>query len=169
MFGRGRRARAGVSEEQERQARGRSSRSKAYGNRRERDFEDISDATADYLRTFANLARGQAQYFADHYKHRAADVIDDFASSLRETGWRQEKSAGSSEIVHDIADGLEDLSDTIRDIRLSSALAEVENTIRRRPVASALTATAVGLLAVHLLSKKSSRNPDASSGGRDER
>ncbi len=134
------------------------------GNRRrqERTTGDSHEAFSDFLHAIGNIARGQAFYFADRYRTKAADVLDDFAVSLRDVGEQRSFEGGHAALAEDIADDLEDLSDVIRDIRLTSAVSQVEQLVRRRPIAFGIGAVAAG----YLITRAAARSTQGSGRGR---
>lgn len=162
MFGRNRHQGRNPSGQREGRGRRGSSR-ESYRN------DETREAFGEFLHAIGNIARGQAFYFADRYRNKAADVVDDFATSLRETGTGRD---GRLTFVGDIADDLEDLSDVIRDLRLSSVLREAEHLVRRRPVVFSVGAIAAGYLIARAAMKKGreasepSPNDGRSRGGR---
>lgn len=114
------------------------------------------EAFSDFVQAISNVARGQAFYYADHYRNQAAQLVDDFASSLRDTGMKRDPDGETPSLADDIAEDLEDLSDVIRDLRLSSALAEVEQLARRKPLIFGIGALAAGYLVTRIVRRGSS-------------
>ncbi len=133
-----------------------------YAAADETGFQHVIDATRTYFRAFVNLAKDQAANSADRYKNEAAQVVDDLADSLRLTGERHGTQSGGRILVDDIADGLSELSNNIRDLKLSPALKDLERLAQERPKTLVLASIAVGLI----LSRAAvaSRVSDAESG-----
>ncbi|MEN3930881.1 hypothetical protein WJT86_07395 [Microvirga sp. W0021] len=153
MFGRNKRRRENVSNNRMWRNRRRSFRTPP-------PHEENNEAFSDFLHAVGNIARGQAYYYADHYKNMAAEVVDNFAGSLRDTGGYQGRDDGPATFVDDIADDLEELSDAIRDMKLSSALEEIEYLVKRKPVLFGLGALTAGYLVTRAVKRKGSDEQD---------
>lgn|GEM_PF-1436825 len=117
--------------------------------RRETDkagFDDVAAATSAYFQAFLNVAKGQAAYFADRYKNETAQVVGDFANSLRHTTEKRGRQSESGELIDDVASSLDELSAAIRDLKISAALSDVERLARQKPTTLVLASIAVGFI-----------------------
>lgn len=110
------------------------------------EFHDSGSGTSAYLQAFLNVAKGQAAYFADRYKNETAQVVDDFAASLRQTMEKRGRLGEGGALAGDVASSLEELSAVIRDVKVSAALADVERLARRQPTTLVLASVIAGFL-----------------------
>lgn len=137
--------------EEEAFSRARTSRRKTRRNthgsgRDESGFHDPGSGTSAYFQAFLNVAKGQAAYFADRYKNETAQVVDDFAASLRHTTEKRGHGGEGGALVGDVASSLEELSAVIRDLKISAALADVERLARRQPTTLVLASVVAGFV-----------------------
>lgn len=109
-------------------------------------FNDVAAATSAYFQAFLNVAKGQAAYFADRYKNETAQVVDDFATSLRQTTEKRGRQSESGELIDDVASSLDELSAAIRDLKISAALSDVERLARQKPTTLVLASIAAGFI-----------------------
>lgn len=97
-------------------------------------------------------------------KHAAAGTLDDFAGTLRRVA--RESGGGSSQVARlaeSAADGLQGVSDALRNKDLDGLLRDVESFARRSPVAFFGIAALAGFAAVRFLKASEPQQPAAGS------
>jgi hypothetical protein len=105
-------------------------------------------------RTIANEAKESARSMLGEQQKAAASGVGDLAGALRKAA-REMGDGGErapvSRLVESAADGLEQLSESLRNRDLSGLARDVESFARRQPVAFFGAAFAAGFLAVRFL------------------
>ncbi len=98
-------------------------------------------------------AKGAAQSKLNEQKDVAADSIHGVAQALRDAAGRQGDGGGDAiaEMTGSAADGLERLSNTLRNKDISGMLRDMESFARTQPVAFFGLSLAAGFLAVRFL------------------
>lgn len=99
-------------------------------------------------------AKGAAQSKLNEQKDVAADSIGDVAQALRDAAGRKGDGSGGdaiAEMTGSAADGLERLSNTLRNKDISGMLRDMESFARSQPVAFFGLSLAAGFLAVRFL------------------
>lgn len=110
------------------------------------DASQFADAAVDRGRGLIDAARLQAFDYADKRKGSAAQSVADLAGSVRESGKSFEAQPNVRAFFDSAAEGLDQLSGTIRDRSLEELYREVEGVMRRRPAAVAAATFATGFL-----------------------
>lgn len=107
---------------------------------------DIAGKAAETGRQLYESAKDQATGYADQRKDQAAQSISDIAQSIRETGKSFEERPNIRAFVDSAANGLEQLSGTIRDRSFSDIYADVESFARQRPWALGAASMVAGFM-----------------------
>lgn len=116
-----------------------------------RDAQGIADAAAEEARKLGDTARREASTFAERRKNTVAQSVADIAGSVRETGDGFADKPNIQAFTRAAADGLDDLAEQISRKSFGELYSDAERFARRRPVAVAAGAAAVGLLAARFL------------------
>ena len=115
---------------------------------------DTGHAVKERVGAIWDEAKETARSKIDQQKDSAAEGIDQVAGALRSAAQRQ-RGDGASEpmarITGSAADGLERLSDTLRNKDVSAMLRDLDSFARNQPVAFFGLALAAGFLAVRFL------------------
>lgn len=91
---------------------------------------------------------GAAETWSGEVRERAADRLADYEQRVR--GWSRKLESDTPNIawsIGTVADGIDALSDYVRDLRLERARVEAQRLARRRPLVFFGAAIAAGLLA----------------------
>ena len=115
------------------------------------DVGELAEAAVRQGRSFLDGAKGQATHFADEQKNFAAQAVSGFARSLREATNGFENRPNIQAFVDSAAGGLDDLAETIRERSFGEIVGDVEDMMRRRPVAVAATGLALGFFAARFI------------------
>ena len=110
------------------------------------EVTDIAGAAVERGRTFVESARAQATDYVDRRKNDAAQSVSDFATSLRETRRSFEDRPNIAAFFDSATEGLEQLSDTIRERSFAEIFNEVEVAMRRRPTLVAAASLTAGFM-----------------------
>lgn len=113
-----------------------------------------TDSLQNQARNIANDAKETARSMLGEQQKAAASGVGDLAGALRKAA-REMGDGGErapmSRLVESAADGLEQLSESLRNKDLSGLARDVESFARRQPVAFFGAAFAAGFLAVRFL------------------
>lgn len=112
---------------------------------------DIAGTAAEKGRVLLDSAKGQAVSFADQRKDSAAQSIADIASSLRDTGGGFEDRPNLKAFVGSAADGLEQLSTSLKDRSFADIYGDIESYARRQPVVFGAAAAFAGFLVARFI------------------
>ncbi len=135
------------------------------------------DATAEASRTVkshakdaADKAAREASSYADHAKDVAADEVKGVASALRTAADEFRDGSAQERTFSQIADGLADISDSMRNKDLGDIAGSINSFARRNPVMFLGGAALVGLAATRFAKASSdrSRSTDYSAGRRHQ-
>lgn len=112
---------------------------------------DIAGTAAEKGRVLLDSAKGQAVSFADQRKDSAAQSIADIAASLRDTGGGFEDRPNLKAFVGSAADGLEQLSTSLKDRSFADIYGDVESYARRQPMVFGAVAAFAGFLVARFI------------------
>ena len=115
------------------------------------DASQFADAAVDRGRGLVDAARVRAIDYAQKRKGAAAQSVADLAGSVRESGRSFEAQPNVRAFFDNAAEGLEQLSGTIRERSIEELYREVEGVIRRRPAAVAAATFATGFLVARFI------------------
>lgn len=115
------------------------------------DASEFADSAVNRGRGLADAARLQAVDYAQKRKGAAAQSVADLAGSVRESGRSFESQPNIRAFFDSAAEGLDQLSGTIRDRSLEELYREVEGVMRRRPAAVAAATFATGFLVARFI------------------
>jgi hypothetical protein len=123
-------------------------------------LQNAKQAAKDQAGAVWNDTKETARSIIGEQKHAAASGIGDFASALRRAAREMDGSGQSTvcRLANSAADGLEQVSGTLRDRDVNALVRDVESFARRQPVAFFGAALAAGFLAMRFL--KSSQEPE---------
>ncbi|MDQ4136116.1 MAG: hypothetical protein M3158_08040, partial [Pseudomonadota bacterium] len=107
---------------------------------------EMAGAAMDQGRHLLDSAREQATGFVDQRKNDVAQSVVNLANSLRESGSAFDDRQQIKALVESAAGGLEQLAESIRSRNLGDVLGDVEDLVRRRPMAAAVATMAAGFL-----------------------
>ena len=127
-------------------------------------LQNATQAAKDQAGAVWNDTKETARSMLGEQKHAAASGIGDFATALRRAA-RDMDSSGQSTVcrlANSAADGLEQVSGSLRNRDVNALVRDVEIFARRQPVAFFGAAMAAGFLAVRFL--KASSEPERPSG-----
>ncbi|WP_046867340.1 hypothetical protein [Microvirga massiliensis] len=119
------------------------------------DVGDIAGVAIERGRHFLDTARHQATDYVDRRKGDMAQSVADLAGSLRESTSSFDDRPNIKAFVDSAAEGLEQLADSIRQRSFPEIYSEVEDVMRRRPVAVAAVSVALGFLAARFIKASS--------------
>jgi hypothetical protein len=115
------------------------------------DVSHMAGAAAERGRHFLDAAKDQATSYADQRKNDAAQSVADLAHSLRESCRVFEDRPHIGAFVESAAEGLDQLSETIRSRSFADIFNEVEGYMRRRPAAVGAATLAAGFLVARFI------------------
>jgi uncharacterized membrane protein YgcG len=115
------------------------------------DVSEMADAAVRRGRHFVDSARAQAIDYVDRRKNDAAQSVADVANSLREATKPFDDRPNIRAFADTAADGLDQLAESIRERSFEDIYGEVEEVIRRRPLAVGAAAMLVGFMAARFL------------------
>lgn len=123
-------------------------------------LQNAKQAAKDQAGAVWNDTKETARSMIGEQKHAAASGIGDFATALRRAAREMDGSGQSTvcRLANSAADGLEQVSGTLRNRDVNALVRDVESFARRQPVAFFGAAIAAGFLAVRFL--KSSQEPE---------
>ena len=119
------------------------------------DVGSIAEAAVSQGRQFIDAAKDQATDYADKRKADVAQSVADLATSLRESTSSFDERPNIQAVVDSAAEGLEQLADSIRQQSFSEIFSEVENVVRRRPIAFGVASLALGFIAARFIKSTS--------------
>ena len=123
------------------------------------DASQFAGAAVDRGRGLVDAARVQAIDYAQKRKGSAAQSVADLAGSVRESGRSFEAQPNVRAFFDNAAEGLEQLSGSIRDRSIEELYREVEGVIRRRPAAVAAATFATGFLVARFIKASAANAP----------
>jgi hypothetical protein len=124
------------------------------------DVGEIAGVAIERGRHFLDTARHQATDYVDRRKGDMAQSVADLANSLRESTKSFDDRPNIRAFVDSAAEGLDQFAGSIREQSFSDIYGEVEEAMRRRPVAVAAVSVALGFLAARFI-KASAENSSA--------
>lgn len=116
----------------------------------------------------ADTASTEAADYADQAKGAAADEVKDVASALRTAAEEMRSGSAQERTFSQIAEGLADASDAMRDKDLGEMVGAVSNFARRNPMVFLGSAALIGFAATRF-TKASSDGRSHSSGAGEHR
>ena len=123
------------------------------------DVEGLAGVAAEQGRGLLDAARLQAQDYIERRKGDAAQLVHDFARSLRSSGRDMGDKPNIRAFFDGAADGLEQFGSSIERRSLGEFYNEAESFARRAPVAVAVGTFVAGLIAARFI-KSSSMPPE---------
>lgn len=115
------------------------------------DASQFADSAVDRGRGLIDAARVQAVDYAEKRKEAAAQSVADLAGSVRQSGRSFEQQPNIRAFFENAAEGLDQLSGTIKDRSLDELYREVEGVMRRRPAVVAAATFATGFLVARFI------------------
>ena len=126
----------------------------ANASSRSGSVQDTAQIVKDKAGALYDEAKHSAQSRLNEQKDAAAGGIDEMAGALRDAGRRRDQGdthGGLSNLTDSAADGLEQMSRTIRSKDIGTMMRDVESFARSQPIAFFGLAAAAGFLAVRFL------------------
>ncbi|MEH3145182.1 MAG: hypothetical protein PGN34_07490 [Methylobacterium frigidaeris] len=121
------------------------------------DVRQLGDVAIERSFSLVEAAREQVGGYVDRRKSDAAQSVSDMASALRESGKGLEQQPNVRAFFDSAADGLEQLSGSIRERSFEEFYSDIEAVARRRPAAVAVATFLTGFLAARFI--KASAHP----------
>ncbi|WP_112662815.1 hypothetical protein [Microvirga flavescens] len=100
---------------------------------------------------FADIARAQARGYAEGRKDDVAHSVSGFARSLREATQTFDDRPNIQAITESAAAGLDQLADSIEEKTITEIVQDVEDAIRRHPLATATLSLSLGFFVARFL------------------
>ncbi|MFE1602809.1 hypothetical protein [Methylobacterium sp. ID0610] len=129
------------------------------------DVRQLGDVAMERGYSLVEAAREQVTGYVDRRKEDAAQSVADFARAIRESGNGLDQQPNVKAFFDSAAEGLDQLSDTIRQRSFEEFYTDVEAMARRRPAAVAIATFVTGFLAARFI--KSSAHPAHAIPGRE--
>jgi hypothetical protein len=129
------------------------------------DVRQLGDVAMERGFSLVEAAREQVHGYVDRRKGDAAQSVSDLAQALRDSGGKLDQQPNVKAFFDSAAEGLEQLSGSIRERSFEDFYSEVEAVARRRPAAVAVATFLTGFLAARFI--KSSAHPSHVLDGRD--
>ncbi len=129
------------------------------------DASQFADSAVNRGRGLVDAARVQAVDYADKRKGAAAQSVSDLAGSVRESGRSFEQQPNIRAFFENAAEGLDQLSGTIKDRSLEELYREVEGVMRRRPAMVAAATFATGFLVARFIKASAANAAGATTSG----
>ncbi|WP_298955105.1 hypothetical protein [uncultured Methylobacterium sp.] len=126
------------------------------------DVRQLGDVAIERSYSLVEAAREQVGGYVDRRKSDAAQSVADMASALRESGKGLDQQPNVRAFFDSAADGLEQLSGSIRERSFEDFYSDIEAVARRRPAAVAVATFLTGFLAARFI--KASAHPAHVSG-----
>ncbi|WP_298447482.1 hypothetical protein [uncultured Marinobacter sp.] len=108
----------------------------------------------------ADTVSAEAGHYADQAKGAAADEVKDVASALRSAAEEMRRGSAQERTFSQIAEGLADASDAMRDKDLGEMVGAVSNFARRNPMVFLGSAALIGFAATRFARASSDGRPD---------
>ncbi|GJD47453.1 hypothetical protein OPKNFCMD_0161 [Methylobacterium crusticola] len=121
------------------------------------DVRQLGDVAMERGYGLVEAARDQVNGYVDRRKGDAAQSVSDLAQALRESGGRLEQQPNVKAFFDSAAEGLEQLSGSIKERSFEDFYSDIEAVARRRPAAVAVATFLTGFLAARFI--KSSAHP----------
>lgn len=119
------------------------------------DVGDLADAAVERGRGFVEAARTQATDYAQSRKGDAARSVGDLAEALRTSSQSFEDRPNIRAVIDSAAEGLDQLSGTIRDRSFTDLYADAEAVARRSPAVAAAAGALAGFVLARLIKASS--------------
>ncbi|MGY2052811.1 hypothetical protein [Methylobacterium sp. JK268] len=129
------------------------------------DVRQLGDVAVERGYGLVEAAREQVNTYVAQRKDDAAQSVDDFAKALRESGKGLEQQPNVKAFFDSAAEGLEQLSGSIRARSFEDFYGELEHVARRRPAAFAVATFVAGFFAARFI--RSSAHPAHAIPGRE--
>lgn len=133
------------------------------------DVGGLAEAAVERGWGFVDSARTQALDYADRRKEEAAASVGGFAQAVRQSGEAFGEIPNIQAVLDSAADGLDQLSSSIRDRSFIELYEEAESFARRSPLAVAAVGSVAGLLIARLLKASAETAADRRSQAVDRR
>ncbi|WP_245524516.1 hypothetical protein [Methylobacterium nonmethylotrophicum] len=121
------------------------------------DVRQLGDVAMERGFSLVESAREQVHGYVDRRKGDAAQSVSDLAQALRDSGGKLDQQPNVKAFFDSAAEGLEQLSGSIRERSFEEFYSEIESVARRRPAAVAVATFLTGFLAARFI--KSSAHP----------
>ncbi|WP_425352621.1 hypothetical protein [Methylobacterium terrae] len=121
------------------------------------DVRQLGDVAMERGFSLVESAREQVHGYVDRRKGDAAQSVSDLAQALRDSGGKLDQQPNVKAFFDSAAEGLEQLSGSIRERSFEDFYGEVEAVARRRPAAVAVATFLTGFLAARFI--KASAHP----------
>lgn len=115
------------------------------------DVGEIADVAVERGKHFLDSAKTQATDYVDKRKNDAAQSVADLAQSLRDATQDFQDRPNIRAFVDNAAGGLDQLADTIRERSFNEIFGDVEEVVRRRPMAVAAATMVAGFLVARFI------------------
>lgn len=129
------------------------------------DVRQLGDVAMERGFSLVESAREQVHGYVDRRKGDAAQSVSDLAQALRDSGGKLEQQPNVKAFFDSAAEGLEQLSGSIRERSFEDFYSEIESVARRRPAAVAVATFLTGFLAARFI--RASAHPSHGLAGRD--
>ena len=108
------------------------------------DVRQLGDVAMERGFSLVESAREQVHGYVDRRKGDAAQSVSDLAQALRDSGGKLEQQPNVKAFFDSAAEGLEQLSGSIRERSFEDFYSEIESVARRRPAAVAVATFLTG-------------------------
>jgi len=115
------------------------------------DVRQLGDVAMERGVNLVDSAREQVHGYVDRRKGDAAQSVSDLAQALRDSGGKLDQQPHVKAFFDSAADGLEQLSGSIRERSFEDFYGEIESVARRRPAAVAVATFLTGFLAARFI------------------
>lgn len=115
------------------------------------DVRQLGDVAMERGYSLVESAREQVHGYVDRRKGDAAQSVSDLAQALRDSGGKLDQQPNVKAFFDSAADGLEQLSGSIRERSFEDFYSEIESVARRRPAAVAVATFLTGFLAARFI------------------
>ncbi|WP_342447346.1 hypothetical protein [Methylobacterium platani] len=115
------------------------------------DVRQLGDVAMERGFSLVESAREQVHGYVDRRKGDAAQSVSDLAQALRESGGKLDQQPNVKAFFDSAAEGLEQLSGSIRERSFEDFYGEIESVARRRPAAVAVATFLTGFLAARFI------------------
>lgn len=115
------------------------------------DVRQLGDVAMERGFSLVESAREQVHGYVDRRKGDAAQSVSDLAQALRESGGKLDQQPNVKAFFDSAAEGLEQLSGSIRERSFEDFYSEIESVARRRPAAVAVATFLTGFLAARFI------------------
>ncbi|MFH6786155.1 MULTISPECIES: hypothetical protein [Methylobacterium] len=115
------------------------------------DVRQLGDVAMERGFSLVESAREQVHGYVDRRKGDAAQSVSDLAQALRDSGGKLDQQPNVKAFFDSAAEGLEQLSGSIRERSFEDFYSEIESVARRRPAAVAVATFLTGFLAARFI------------------